>query len=294
MNFVRAIHVLSVVAEDSRSAKFERFWEVEDCESADDVKESSQLEAFKKEIEFDGECYSVPLPFIPEMKEVIPLNYRQTERRLTSMTVQLKADREKFRRYDDVIRKQEAEGKVEKVTDYPPEGKAHYLPHHCIVKEDKETTKFRVVYDASSGKPSLNDCLEKGENLVPLMFDVLMRCRAYKVALIGDIKEAFLNVGVKEEYRDFLRFLWYENIDDPVLIPVIYRFTRVIFGVNASLWLLMAVIHNHLEQHKQADPEFVAQVLRSLFVDDNVGGADNPTDAFLMYQKLKNVFHEAG
>ena len=208
------------------------------------------------------------------------------------MTVQLKADREKFKRYDDVIRKQEAEGKVEKVTDYPPEGKAHYLPHHCIVKEDKETTKFRVVYDASSGKPSLNDCLEKGENLVPLIFDVLMRCRAYKVALIGDIKEAFLNVGVKEEYRDFLRFLWYENIDDPVLIPVIYRFTRVIFGVNASLWLLMAVIHNHLEQYKQADPEFVAQVLRSLFVDDNVGGADNPTDAFLMYQKLKNVFHE--
>ena len=38
----------------------------------------------------------------------------------------------------------------------------------------------------------------------------------------------------------------------------------------------------------------MAQVLRSLFVDDNVGGADNPTDAFLMYQKLKNVFHEAG
>ena len=161
---------------------------------------SFQPEAFKEEIVFDGERYNVPLPFIPGKREVLPLNYHQTKKRLLAMTSKLEADRNKLKRYDDVIRKQEAEGKIERVTNYPSEGEAHYLPHHCIVKEDKETTKFRVVYDASSGKPSLNDSLEKGENLVPLMFDVLMRCRAYKVALIGDIKEAFLNVGVKEEF----------------------------------------------------------------------------------------------
>ena len=40
-------------------------------------------------------------------------------------------------------------------------GKVHYLPHHAVIRRDKETTKLCVVYDASarSGGPSLNDYL---------------------------------------------------------------------------------------------------------------------------------------
>ena len=38
------------------------------------------------------------------------------------------------------------------------EGKVHYLPHHAIIRQDRETTKLRVVYDASAkcqGAPPL-------------------------------------------------------------------------------------------------------------------------------------------
>ena len=38
----------------------------------------------------------------------------------------------------------------------------HYLPHHPVVRQDKTTTKVRVVYDACGrvrSHPSLNDCL---------------------------------------------------------------------------------------------------------------------------------------
>ena len=43
-------------------------------------------------------------------------------------------------------------------------GDVHYLPHHPIVREDKQTTKVRIVYDAFAKftGPALNDCLYAG------------------------------------------------------------------------------------------------------------------------------------
>ena len=40
----------------------------------------------------------------------------------------------------------------------------HYLPHHVVVRQDKETTKIRIVYDTSAKitGPSLNNCLYTG------------------------------------------------------------------------------------------------------------------------------------
>ena len=85
---------------------------------------------------------------------------------------------------------------------------------------DRKTTKLRVVFDASSkcpGEVSLNDALYSGPNLLPLLFDILIRFRVHKVAITGDIEKAFLNVSIKLEQRNMLRFLWINSIksDDP-------------------------------------------------------------------------------
>ena len=36
------------------------------------------------------------------------------------------------------------------------------MPHHEVIKQDNETTKFRIVFDASASKSSLNESLYKG------------------------------------------------------------------------------------------------------------------------------------
>ncbi len=64
---------------------------------------------------------------------------------------------------------------------------AYYLPVHGVFKSSSTTTKVRPVFDASaksSNGVSLNDILETGPNLYPLLTDVLIRFRVHRIGLI--------------------------------------------------------------------------------------------------------------
>ena len=148
-------------------------------------------------------------------------------------------------KYDEIFKEYEQNKIIEKVPfDEVPKkpGQVYFLPHQPVLREDKETTKIRAVFDASCalGGPSLNDCLYSGPNLLLKIFDILLRFRFNFITILADIKQAFLNVEISKEHRDFLRFLWYENVNsesDAKLI--VYRFLRVVFGVTCSPFLLM-------------------------------------------------------
>ena len=127
------------------------------------------------------------------------------------MLTRLKKEAGILREYDSVIKEQLEKGIVEQVPSNECDviGEVHYLPHHPVVRKDRETTKVRVVYDASlkeSGGPSLNQCLYTGPPLTERIADTLMRFRVHKIALAGDIEKAFLMISVAEEDRNVLRF----------------------------------------------------------------------------------------
>lgn len=100
---------------------------------------------------------------------------------------------------------------------------------------DKKSTKLRVVFDASAKNKgcSLNDCLYKGPCLNPLLYDVLLRFRVHTIGLTADIEKAYLQISVYPEHRDYLRFLWYNDIFDESTLAK-FRYTRVIFGSSCS------------------------------------------------------------
>ena len=181
----------------------------------------------------------------------------------------------------------EAVNELEVVED----GSVHYLPHHAVVRRDAKTTKLRVVYDASSRangrETSLNDCLHVGPSLTPLLFDILLRFRCNKVAMIADIEKAFLNVEVDARDRDCLRFLWVDDINKEEPSMVVFRFCRVVFGVNSSPFLLSATLRHHIESYMMGEPEFVKRVLEDFYVDDFISGSDSDEKAFALYQKVK-------
>ena len=71
-------------------------------------------------------------------------------------------------------------------------------------------------------EPSLNDLLYSGPCMLPFLYDILLRFRISKVGLIADIKQAFLNIGIADEHRDFLRFLWFSEDGNQTIT---FRFT---------------------------------------------------------------------
>ena len=84
-------------------------------------------------------------------------------------------------------------------------GEVYYIPHHCVVRQDKDTTKVRVVCDASAESKgiSLNNCLHSGPCLVPTLFDIMLRFRCHLFALVADIEKAFLQIEIAPEHRTF-------------------------------------------------------------------------------------------
>ena len=73
-----------------------------------------------------------------------------------------------------------------------------------------------------------------GPPLTPAILDILLRFRAKKIGLVADMQQAFLNIAVDERHRDYLRFLWINNIYDEDPDVIILHLARVAFGVNVS------------------------------------------------------------
>jgi len=141
-------------------------------------------------------------------------------------------------------------GIIERVSDestHMNNSETHYLPHHSVIRQDNSTTKLCIVYDASAKAAgrSLNDCLFSEPKFNQSILDIILRFRCYRVALVADVEKAFLMVSVTDSDRDMLRFLWVDDVNKASPAIMQMRFTRVVFGVSASPFLLNATIQHH-------------------------------------------------
>ena len=153
--------------------------------------------------------------------------------------------------------------------------------------------KIRIGFDAFTRieGPSLNDCLYKGPQLTPLIFDILYRFQTYPVTLTSYIEKVFLKISTEPMERNYLRFLWYDDVfsDFPKLKGL--RFARVIFGVTSSHFLLNGNIRKHIGNYKY-DKVFVEKIENSFYVDDFSGGGTSFETAIELYKELRVRFAE--
>ena len=160
-------HVLKVsessLADDSIKETLTRFWSLKSM-GIHPNDENSVHDSFLANIKFDRTRYEVKLPF-KEVHPVLPDNFRNSIARLGSLLQCLKQDPEVLQEYDAVFMEQSSKDMMEDVTDKMlPAGGVHYVPHHAVIRRDKEITKLHIVFDASSKTEgvSLNGCLKFG------------------------------------------------------------------------------------------------------------------------------------
>ena len=253
-----ASHTLRVDSHSQREAslmletQLKAFWELESMGIQGEDK--SVIEMFEDSVTFNNGRYEVCLPW-KDPEGTIPNNYQLSIRRLKNLISRLRKSPQTLKMYNDVIRDQLSQGIVQVVKEPTAETgtRVHYLPHHAVLRHDKEATKLRMVYDASARDkgPSLrNDSLYAGPKFNQLILDILSRFRLHHVALTADIEKAFLMVGVADRDQDVLRFLWYKNVyaEEPEI--EVLRFSRVVFGVTSSPFLF-------IERHHKSPSEAI-------------------------------------
>ena len=272
--------------QESLDHQLKQFWDLESMGIRPD--ECSVYDNFEKGILCNGERYQVSLPW-KESHPPLPDNYDLALRRLNGLLRRLRQSPEILHHAMLLYRAESKENNVRQI---------HYLPHHAVLREDKATTKLRVVYDASAKTkgPALNDCLYAGPKFGQNIMDIniMLKFCVHKVAVAADMEKAFLMIAVAPEDRDVLRFLWVDNVDKQVPDIVAFRFTRVVFGVPSSPFLLNATIRHHIKSYSTVCPQFVETFLKSIYVDDVSYGADDADSTYELYKKSKQILAEGG
>ena len=149
--------------------------------------------------------------------------------------------------------------------------KEFFLPHRPVNRQNAESTKLREAYDPSAKSESgysLNDCLEKGPSLQNKLWDILIGTTFRLVILCADIEKAFLQIRIKEKERESLKFHWIENLSNNTI--QILCFTRLVFGLNQSPFILEGTLKTHFERYKSMYLELIRKIRDDMYVDDLV------------------------
>lgn len=104
-----------------------------------------------------------------------------------------------------------------------------YLPIF-VVKNINKPDKFRVVWDAAAKVQaiSLNSVLLKGPDLLIPLSKVLQCFIEHSFGIVGDIKEMFHQIKIREGDQRVQRFIWREDTNQK--IPDTYVMTVMTFG----------------------------------------------------------------
>ncbi|GBO21919.1 hypothetical protein AVEN_79097-1 [Araneus ventricosus] len=127
------------------------------------------------------------------------------------------------------------------------------------------------------------------------ILEVLIRFKLSQIATPSDIRQDFLQICLEDKRRIVIRLLLAHNDPHVEKKPIleVYRFNRVIFGVNATPFLLAVTVKHHIEKYLENSPMAVKRLYSFTYVGDWITGQDIQKEALRIFHRVKNIMNEA-
>ncbi|XP_060793215.1 uncharacterized protein LOC132896416 [Neoarius graeffei] len=266
------------------------------CHTKDDEKTAPSMEdlAFlkimeKELIQGDDNSWQAPLPF-RSPRQCLPNNREQARTRLATVTKTLRKHPERREHFTAFMSKLFENGHAEVAPPLPPDQECWYLPFFGVYHPQKPG-QVRVVFDSSAQHQgvSLNDVLLTGPNMNNSLLGVLLRFRREPVAVTTDIQQMFHCFVVREDHRNFLRFLWHRNndLDDDVIE---YRMCVHVFGNSPSPSVATYGLRRAAaEGEKEYGIEARLFVERNFYVDDGLLSVPSEEEAITLLHDTQDM-----
>lgn len=259
------------------------------CLNDDEVAEKQ----FAENVKHNGKRYQVPYLW-KSSRPKLPNTRPMCKKRLNSQWHALRKEPGALEKVDAIFKTQREQQIIE-IPEGPSVDLDYCLPW-LVVRTPHKTTQLRIVYDASArrkGYQSLNDQLYRGPVILPEVPALIMVLRTGEIVVQGDVEKAFLNLNTRPQDRDVTRFLWLKDIHKPPTDDNIieYRFTRVVFGIVCSPFLLAATIRHHLRQNGS---ELAKELMDTIYSDNVLILAKDELEAVGKAQRAREIFRDAG
>ncbi|OXA42254.1 uncharacterized protein LOC110859464 [Folsomia candida] len=232
--------------------------------------------------------YKLPCPVLGSSLEIAIRRLKQIERRL-AMQPHYKDEYAKFmKEYLDL-------GHMTEVGPPDKDDTNHcYIPHHFVLKADSTTTKFRIVFDASSKTSngvSLNDTMLIGPTIQDNLFDLILRFRLHKIAFTADVEKMYRQVLVRPEDANLQRIVWRENSNEPIKHFILRTVT---YGTAAASFQATRALQEVGQLKKEELPKAAAVICRDFYMDDLISGDANEEDALITQSQLLEAMESGG
>ena len=237
----------------------------------------------------DTNSWVAPLPFRHPRRR-LPDNRDYAHKRLVSLRRMLEKKPGMKVHFTEFMQKMLDNGHAELAPPLKEGAECWYLPTFGVYHPQKPN-QIRVVFDSSAQCDgiSLNEVLLSGPDLNNSLIGVLLRFRREPVAVTADIRQMFYCFVVREDCRDFLRFLWYQDNDLGKAV-VDYRMRVHVFGNSPSpavaiFGLRRAAKHQEDEYGSEAK-HFVE---RDFYVDDGLRSFATEAEAIDVLRRTQRM-----
>ncbi|KAJ0169704.1 hypothetical protein K1T71_014889 [Dendrolimus kikuchii] len=240
--------------------------------------------------------YIVRLPFNSDNPECQYGEHKIiAEKRLKYLERKLEKKPKLYQDYRNVIEEYLELGHMKSVDkEHLENPKAVYLPHHAVVRENKITTKVRVVFDASCkgvNNVALNDNLLVGPKLQQDLRHLLMRWRTHKICIIADVVKMYRQVRVANEDIDYQRILWRTNPNQEMHH---YNLLTLTFGTACAPYLAVKSLQR-LADDEQNNYPIAAEITKNdYYMDDLMTGCDSDSEAIQIYEEMNKLMKSGG